>query len=50
MHMACLVAYRFSIVTVIDSVVAMLGDMVAVADMSQRCVSIRATSLSVLEA
>ena len=49
MHMACLVAHRFSIVTVIDSVVLMLGDVIAVTGMSPRCASIRATSLSVLE-
>jgi allantoin racemase len=49
MHMACLVAHRFSIVTVIDSVTPMLADMVAVAGMSKRCASIRATALSVLE-
>jgi allantoin racemase len=49
MHMACLVAHRFSIVTVIDSVKPMLEDMVSVAGMSGRCASIRATSLSVLE-
>ncbi|OZM75765.1 aspartate/glutamate racemase family protein [Pseudonocardia sp. MH-G8] len=49
MHMACLVAHRFSIVTVIDSVIPMLRDMVALAGISQRCASIRATSLSVLE-
>jgi allantoin racemase len=49
MHMACLVAHRFSIVTVIDSVRPMLEDMVSVAGMSARCASIRATCLSVLE-
>jgi len=49
MHMARLVARRFSLVTVIDSVRPVLEDMVGVAGMSERCASIRATSLSVLE-
>ena len=49
MHLAALVAYKFSIVTVIPRVIPMLREMVHRSGLEGRCASIRSTSLSVLE-
>ncbi len=49
LHLASLVAYRFSIVTVIPRVIPMLEEMVRRSGLKDRCASIRSTSLSVLE-
>ncbi|WP_028922271.1 aspartate/glutamate racemase family protein [Pseudonocardia acaciae] len=49
MHMACLVAHRFSIISVVDRIKPMLTDMVQVAGMAPRCASVRTTGLGVLE-
>jgi allantoin racemase len=49
MHMACLVAHKFSIVSVIHRIKPMLEDMVKLAGMSDRCASIRTTDLAVLD-
>jgi allantoin racemase len=49
MHMACLVAHRFSIVTVIDRIKPLLSDMVGLAGLRDRCASIRTTDLAVAD-
>jgi allantoin racemase len=49
MHMACLVAHKFSIVSVIHRIKPLLEDMVGLAGMSDRCASIRTTELAVLD-
>lgn len=49
MHMASLVAHRWSIVTVIPRVEPFLAEAVQRAGMRERCASIRCTPLSVLE-
>ena len=47
--MACTVAHRFSVVTVIDRVVPMLEDVVARYGLRDRCASVRGTPLAVLD-
>ncbi len=49
MLMACTVAHRFSIVTVLPRVRPMLEDMVRLHGLQERCVSVRTTPLSVLD-
>lgn len=49
MLMACTVAHRFSIVTVLPRVRPMLADMVRLHGLESRCASIRTTPLSVLD-
>ncbi|MCC6791183.1 MAG: Asp/Glu/hydantoin racemase, partial [Thermomicrobiales bacterium] len=49
MHLSCFVAHRFSIVTVLPRVVPMLHDLVRRYGLEERCASIRATGLGVLE-
>ncbi|MGE0372755.1 MAG: aspartate/glutamate racemase family protein [Gammaproteobacteria bacterium] len=49
LHLAALVAWKFSIVTVIPRVIPMLQEMVHRSGLKDRCASIRSTSLSVLE-
>jgi allantoin racemase len=49
MLMACTVAHRFSIVTVLPRVKPMLEDMVRLHGLEGRCASIRTTPLSVLD-
>lgn len=49
MLMACTVAHRFSVVTVIPRIVPMLGDLVRAYGLETRCASVRATNLSVLD-
>jgi len=49
MHMACLVAHRWSIVTVLPRVEPFLAEAVHRAGLDAKCASIRCTPLSVLE-
>lgn len=49
MHMACLVAHKFSVVSVIHRIKPLLEDMVKAAGMVDRCASIRTTELAVLD-
>ena len=49
MLMACTVAHRFSIVSVLPRVKPMLEDMVALHGLASRCASIRTTPLTVLD-
>jgi allantoin racemase len=49
MHTACLVAHRWSIVTVIPRVEPFIADAVHRAGLTEKCASIRCTPLSVLE-
>ena len=49
MLMACTVAHRFSIVTVLGRIKPMLDDMVRLHGLEQRCASIRTTELTVLD-
>ena len=49
MLLACTVAHRFSVVTVIDRVVPMLEDVVARYGLRERCASVRGTPLAVLD-
>lgn len=49
MLMACLVAHRFTIVSVLPRVKPMLEDMVRLHGLETRCASIRATPLTVLD-
>jgi allantoin racemase len=49
MLMACTVAHRFSIVTVLPRVKPMLDDMVRLHGLEARCASVRTTPLSVLD-
>jgi len=49
MLMACMVAHRFSIVTVLARIKPMLDDMVRMHGLEQRCASIRTTELTVLD-
>ena len=49
MLLACTVAHRFSVVTVIDRVVPMLEDVVARYGLRDRCASVRGTPLAVLD-
>jgi allantoin racemase len=49
MHMACLVAHKFSIISVIHRVKPMLEDMVRLSGLRERCASIRTTELAVLD-
>ena len=49
MLMACMVAHRFSVVTVLSRVRPMIEDLVARYGLSERCASVRATSLAVLD-
>lgn len=49
MLMACTVAHRFSIVTVLPRVRPMLEDMVRMHGLEERCASVRTTPLSVLD-
>jgi allantoin racemase len=49
MHMACLVAHRFSVISVVDRIKPMLTDMVQLSGLAPRCASIRTTGLGVLE-
>jgi allantoin racemase len=49
MHMSCLVAHKFSIVSVIHRVKPLLEDMVNAAGLADRCASIRTTELAVLD-
>lgn len=47
--LACMIAHRFSVVTVIDRIVPMLEDMVTRYGLQDRCASVRASGLTVLE-
>ena len=49
MHMACFLGHKFSIVTVIPRAKPLLLDLVNNLGLSQKCASVRSTSLSVLE-
>lgn len=49
MLMACTLAHRFSIVTVLARIKPMLDDMVRMHGLEQRCASIRTTELTVLD-
>ncbi|MFQ5426138.1 MAG: aspartate/glutamate racemase family protein, partial [Gaiellales bacterium] len=49
MLMACTVAHKFSIVTVLPRILPLLEDLVRHVGMESRCASIRSTSLSVLD-
>lgn len=49
MHMACMVAHKFTVVTILPRFVPVLEDLVRVNGMRDRVASIRATALSVLE-
>ena len=49
MHTACLIAHRWSIVTVIPRVEPFIAEAVHRAGLSEKCASIRCTPLSVLE-
>jgi allantoin racemase len=49
MLMACMVAHRFSVVTVLPRIRPMVEDVVARYGLSARCASVRATSLAVLD-
>lgn len=49
MHMACLVAHRFSVVTVLPRIRPLLEDVVRRYGMADRCASVRSTSLAVLD-
>lgn len=49
MLMACMVAHRFSVVTVLPRVRPLIEDMVARYGLAGRCASVRATSLAVLD-
>lgn len=49
MLMACMVAHRFSVVTVLPRVRPLIEDVVARYGLSGRCASVRATSLAVLD-
>jgi allantoin racemase len=47
--LACMLAHKFSVVTVIDRIVPMLEDMIGRYGLSRRCVSVRSSGLTVLE-
>lgn len=47
--LACMIAHRFSVVTVIDRIVPMLDDMIARYGLQSRCASVRSSGLTVLE-
>ncbi len=47
--LACMLAHKFSVVTVIDRIVPMLEDMISRYGLSKRCASVRSSGLSVLE-
>ena len=49
MHMACLVAHKFTVLTVIHRIKPMLEDVVKLGGFSDRCASIRTTDLAVLD-
>lgn len=49
MLMACMVAHRFSVVTVLPRIRPLIDDVVARYGLSSRCASVRATSLAVLD-
>lgn len=49
MLMACMVAHRFSVVTVLPRIRPMVEDVVARYGLAGRCASVRATSLAVLD-
>lgn len=49
MLLACTVAHRFSVVTVLDRIVPMLEDVVGRYGLRDRCASVRGTPLAVLE-
>jgi allantoin racemase len=49
MLMACMIAHRFSVVTVLPRIKPLIEDVVARYGLSGRCASVRATSLAVLE-
>ncbi len=49
MYMSCLVAHKFSIVTVIPRIKPLLTDLVSHYGLTDRCASVRSTNLSVLE-
>ncbi|HZO78691.1 MAG TPA: aspartate/glutamate racemase family protein [Solirubrobacteraceae bacterium] len=49
MLMACMVAHRFSVVTVLPRIKPLVEDVVARYGLSGRCASVRATSLAVLD-
>jgi allantoin racemase len=49
MHMACFLGHQFSIITVIPRAKPFMYDLVNHIGLSQKCASIRSTSLSVLE-
>ena len=48
-HMACLIGHSYSVVTTLDRAVPQIGDRLLLAGLRQRCASIRATGLGVLE-
>ena len=49
MHMACFLGHQFSIITVIPRAKPFIHDLVTHLGLTQKCASIRSTSLSVLE-
>ncbi len=49
MHMACLVAHKFSIISVIHRIKPFLEDMVRMSGLEDRCASVRTTDLAVLD-
>lgn len=47
--LACMIAHRFSVVTVIDRIVPMIEDMITRYGLQDRCASVRSSGLTVLE-
>lgn len=48
-HLACLLGYRYSVVTTLDRTVPLIEDRLLVAGVSSHCASVRSSGLSVLE-
>lgn len=48
-HLACLLGYRYSVVTTLDRTVPLIEERLLLAGVSQHCASVRASGLSVLE-
>ncbi len=48
-HLACLLGHRYSVVTTVHRAVRQIGERLLVAGLSQRCASVRATGLGVLD-
>lgn len=47
--LACMIAHKFSVVTVVDRIVPMLVDMISRYGLQDRCASVRTSGLTVLE-